>query len=238
MIDLKKNYSKVIELIVTNFLIIVTVSWIILFFTYRRIALLIVYEDNVIQWLQFALLFLAGIYCMKIVRNYGTFYNSISLRNAFILFFFLSMLLAFEEISWGQRIFSISTPEFIKQINVQNEITLHNINVFQRFRHWLLIFYGFSGLFLIYFKGRKSQILHFITPPSYFYIGFSIALISGLFVEIATIYKSIYQGEYGSDTIRSTAGRFSEIGEFCVATTAFAFASFKYYKIKYSKLSR
>jgi hypothetical protein len=32
-----------------------------------------------------------------------------------------------EEISWGQRVFALETPEFLKSVNVQNEITLHNI---------------------------------------------------------------------------------------------------------------
>ncbi len=39
------------------------------------------------------------------------------------LFFFVGM----EEISWGQRIFDIQTPEALKRINVQDELTLHNI---------------------------------------------------------------------------------------------------------------
>lgn len=35
-----------------------------------------------------------------------------------------------EEISWGQRIFQIETPESLKEINVQDETTLHNIGIF------------------------------------------------------------------------------------------------------------
>ena len=32
-----------------------------------------------------------------------------------------------EEISWGQRIFDITPPEILEEINVQNEINLHNM---------------------------------------------------------------------------------------------------------------
>lgn len=32
-----------------------------------------------------------------------------------------------EEISWGQRILGIETPEFFRENNVQNEITIHNL---------------------------------------------------------------------------------------------------------------
>lgn len=33
-----------------------------------------------------------------------------------------------EEISWGQRIFDISTPESLKAVNQQRELNLHNLN--------------------------------------------------------------------------------------------------------------
>ena len=52
-------------------------------------------------------------------------------RNYFLLllalFFFLC---GGEEISWGQRIFNLRTPEFLKGINVQNEINIHNLKIF------------------------------------------------------------------------------------------------------------
>lgn len=41
-----------------------------------------------------------------------------------LLFFFG----AGEEISWGQRIFNIQTPEALSEVNEQNEITVHNLN--------------------------------------------------------------------------------------------------------------
>ncbi|WP_420417335.1 hypothetical protein [Pacificispira sp.] len=39
------------------------------------------------------------------------------------------LFLALEEISWGQRIFGIETPEALKESNVQGEINLHNLTV-------------------------------------------------------------------------------------------------------------
>ena len=43
---------------------------------------------------------------------------------------FLSVVLALvalEEISWGQRIFNLETPDVIAEINLQNELNFHNI---------------------------------------------------------------------------------------------------------------
>lgn len=52
------------------------------------------------------------------------------------LFIFMCFMLgalfffgAGEEISWGQRIFNIETPEFFKTHNIQNETNLHNLLV-------------------------------------------------------------------------------------------------------------
>lgn len=43
----------------------------------------------------------------------------------------MSILVAGEEISWGQRIFGIDTPEVLRSVNRQGEITLHNIGALQ-----------------------------------------------------------------------------------------------------------
>ena len=45
----------------------------------------------------------------------------------------LGLLFAFgagEEISWGQRIFGVETPQEIREVNEQDEITLHNLEAF------------------------------------------------------------------------------------------------------------
>lgn len=47
-----------------------------------------------------------------------------------ILLSFLFFVFAGEEISWGQRILNIETPDLLKEINVQREINLHNIRIF------------------------------------------------------------------------------------------------------------
>ncbi len=36
----------------------------------------------------------------------------------------------FEEISWGQRLFGIVTPEYLQEANRQGEINIHNLSVF------------------------------------------------------------------------------------------------------------
>lgn len=52
-------------------------------------------------------------------------------RLSFLGFALLFFFGAGEEISWGQRIFGIETPNLIKGVNVQEEITIHNLKIFQ-----------------------------------------------------------------------------------------------------------
>jgi hypothetical protein len=49
----------------------------------------------------------------------------------FFLLLGLMLFIAFgEEISWGQRIFGIETPEYMRTANVQEEISIHNLELF------------------------------------------------------------------------------------------------------------
>lgn len=50
-----------------------------------------------------------------------------------LIFLLLGLLFLFgfcEEISWGQRIFSVATPEVLQDANRQGEINLHNLGIF------------------------------------------------------------------------------------------------------------
>jgi hypothetical protein len=50
-------------------------------------------------------------------------------KNVFMLgYALLFLFVGGEEISWGQRIIGVTTPESLAVINVQNEINLHNID--------------------------------------------------------------------------------------------------------------
>ena len=93
-----------------------------------------VYEDSITEYGQALFFFLAAVFFLI------TFFIS-DTRNEFwfiktqsnFIFLWLALILLFgagEEISWGQRIFGFETPEALKEINVQDEFTLHNIGIF------------------------------------------------------------------------------------------------------------
>jgi hypothetical protein len=58
----------------------------------------------------------------------GSFFKT---KNYFILLLAVLFFIGFgEELSWGQQIFKINTPEFLKEANVQKEINIHNLEIF------------------------------------------------------------------------------------------------------------
>ena len=65
----------------------------------------------------------------------------------------LAMFVGFgEEISWGQRIFELHTPEFFKAYNLQNETNIHNLKIKGvKLNKWVFT-YGAMLVFLIYFS--------------------------------------------------------------------------------------
>jgi tetratricopeptide (TPR) repeat protein len=78
------------------------------------------YEDLVGEWAQVyfftATMLLAIIHATK-YRQFRLFYGLLALACFYV---------AGEEISWGQRIFDIESPEFFRQHNLQKETNLHN----------------------------------------------------------------------------------------------------------------
>lgn len=55
------------------------------------------------------------------------------------------ILVALEEISWGQRIFGFTNPEYFQKNNIQYEVSLHNLATVQPLLHWA---YLATGIFL------------------------------------------------------------------------------------------
>ena len=85
-------------------------------------------EDGIAEWLTVAGLLLGSFVCftrfLKLLRKRSRWFLFVTLALGLFLFF-----AAGEEISWGQRIFGIETPEYFQQHNAQQETNLHNLVV-------------------------------------------------------------------------------------------------------------
>jgi hypothetical protein len=85
----------------------------------------LVREDSVLEWLQFAsyvaVAVLAAWTAVRLRRE------SPWLAAAFGLFALFGLLAAGEEVSWGQRLFGLGTPQELAEVNNQEELNVHDV---------------------------------------------------------------------------------------------------------------
>jgi len=115
-------------------LISIVITWIIFFFFSTDELINLTKEDGIIESLG-ALFLLASsmIFFITFLRdkNCNDLFLFKTNKNYFFLFFAILFFLGFgEELSWGQRIFNLQTPEAFTKINFQNETNLHNLKMF------------------------------------------------------------------------------------------------------------
>ena len=87
-------------------------------------------ENNPVELLTFLLFLIGGCFGL-----YSSFKIS-KLVNRYILIFYVFfsiclIILAMEEVAWGQWFFSFETPNEWKEMNIQRETTLHNLKGIQ-----------------------------------------------------------------------------------------------------------
>lgn len=89
----------------------------------REVIIIAGDEDGFFEYATAILFFVSSICMLTQIKKGGW---------VFFMLFLLLFVGAGEEISWGQRIFSIKTPEEIKSANVQGEMNIHNLYFFNR----------------------------------------------------------------------------------------------------------
>jgi hypothetical protein len=116
-------------------------------------------EDAFSEYLQALNYFLAAIvsfYVFVLAKR-----NGLSILSALYLFLGLGLLfVSLEEISWGQRIFGISNPEYFNENNVQEELTIHNLKAFQPLLRHAYIAISAYGTFAWIFSRLLRSISH------------------------------------------------------------------------------
>jgi hypothetical protein len=146
----------------------------------RPLFLALVREDGPIEWLQFmaffaaaTLLALAGTRLARRGDIAGAVLISVGALGI--------VGIAGEEISWGQRLLDLETPESLGEVNHQNEINLHNITAFpvQRIGNYLQFLLGGAGLVLPWLTRTRRpvvthRLLRLLSPPLFVTTGFGL----------------------------------------------------------------
>lgn len=190
-------------------------------------------EDNFIEYTQVFFFALTSAYCIAVAMK-G---EDRLIRYAFRILAVLSALVVLEEISWGQSILNLETPDFIKEWNYQDSITLHNHYAFQLHRNWIpFVCFGMFGLYsrqlIRILDCRASGNFRFFLPPDSFRVVFGILLINGIAIAIAIgIWKLTgikYLGIWRLKDISFWLDEHAEIGELGIAFTVFAYTYTRY----------
>lgn len=99
---------------------LIMVSFAVIAAQFPTLYIWLTYEDLFGEWCQFYLFAIALILSVRLALA----------RSEFAVFFaFLALACLYvcgEEISWGQRLFNLETPQFFQQHNLQQETNLHN----------------------------------------------------------------------------------------------------------------
>jgi hypothetical protein len=160
-------------------------------------------EDSVFEWgTALALLatsVLAGVVARRLWRD-GLRVQAV----AYALLCVGAVLAAGEEISWGQRLLGIDTPDSVRDANLQEELNVHNLGAVYPVYVAVMLFvglYGSVGSWLVYRRlGRLSPNWYLFMPPLF---------LAGAFLQLALYRLVRYTGVTGH--------RYGEWCEFCVA---------------------
>lgn len=115
-----------------------------------------VHEDSLVEYVTSAFYLLSSIVALFI--SIGFIKERIYVSGIFYIFFAFVLMFAFgEEISWGQRILGIATPQFFVEHSSQKEINIHNLYPIQGMLHKLYILVGAYGSFLWLIALSKSK---------------------------------------------------------------------------------
>ena len=113
----------------------------------RSIGLLLLEENNIVELLTFTVLTLGGILGLWLALTEKKNGKRLIVYGFYTIFSISLIVIALEEIAWGQWLFGFKTPETLKLINRQGETTLHNIGWLQGHSEIMRLTFGVGGLF-------------------------------------------------------------------------------------------
>ncbi|MCH8221067.1 MAG: tetratricopeptide repeat protein [Proteobacteria bacterium] len=114
-------WSRPHQYLIATIFAVVILAYLVIALYYPIAFIWLTYEDLIGEWSQTYFFLAAMILSLRNVfskSNYRWFFAILAVACAYVVL---------EEISWGQRIFGFSTPEFLKARNLQGEANIHNL---------------------------------------------------------------------------------------------------------------
>ncbi|MCF7569079.1 hypothetical protein L3X37_11985 [Sabulilitoribacter arenilitoris] len=172
--------SKKITLIIfiTPFILTLIMGSFFIFRSTENFGFWLLEENSPIELLTFIIFLISGVFGIYTIRNINLPLEKYA-KLFYIVFSLFLILIAMEEISWGQWFFHFETPREWSKINGQQETTLHNLNGMQGHSEFLRMFYGAGGVFGV-LLGFFNKFKKISAPPvliSWFLIIFCHAVV-------------------------------------------------------------
>ncbi len=127
-------------------------------------------EDSLLEWSQFLFILAACLLFtwlgLQLIRS-----GHRGIGWLYLLAAAGALLVAGEEISWGQRVFGWGTPEALDALNHQGETNIHNIRPVQRAFGYAVLMMGMYGVLIPLLKSRlldnrlRFTYGHLLIPP-------------------------------------------------------------------------
>lgn len=176
---------------------------------YKPLFVFLLEEDALFEWLQFVGFLVIAVLAGLLVCRFWRFGH----RRHALLYFVLALaafFIAGEEISWGQRLFNIQTPEGLAKINKQGETTVHNVGrVLTIFNIFMLVSGFYGSIVAGYLRLRASPVRgpmsDLFLPP--------LCLTSWFLVLF--VYRALRFSVFSASTY--TIFKIGEWAEFCLA---------------------
>jgi hypothetical protein len=193
---------------------------------YRPVFRFLMREDSVLEWIQVVLMASAAVVALQVALH---LYRTGVVPAAALWFVFAAgcLLIAGEEIAWGQRLLDLDAPEALDRINHQQELTAHNIRGVQDTINLVFTAAGIYGTAVAaWFRlrpGRPSEMVQLLTPPLF---------LASLFLIVA-VYKGARLLFFHE--ARYLVVKYGEYVELCLGV---AFVSFAWYTLRRLRASR
>lgn len=171
-------------------------------------------EDGPFEWAQVVLFLTAAALATVLARGHAS-RGRRPVAAMFLLGVVALVVIAGEEISWGQRLLGIETPEVLVELNRQEELTLHNIHAVEDLFRLAVLTIGLFGAIAPFvlrrprWRVRAPHLVAAFVPHPVFAPAF--AAIAGW-----RIYRSLLPAPAGYEF---AVGEFAEVMELILGIT-------------------
>lgn len=129
----------------------------------RDTAVALLEENGPIELLSFFFPMVGGVLGLMLVLQIKRHHESILVYGFYMLFSVGLLFIGLEEVAWGQWFFGFETPSYWKEVNNQNELTLHNLEIWEHHLEIFPLIFGLGGLIGVWLSCK--QFLPKMTPP-------------------------------------------------------------------------